>query len=696
MNISKISTNVISKPLEALNDISISDGTLSFFDTEFVDTNNANIIDSAEEDVKTEPIINPNGNRESEIFKIMSKYNIGPEKFLEKRANLGFVSLNRNLGCRVAFNLVVRARGFEFGSEEYVNFDDADPNQLATEIFAAANTNSSNPNLPSYLFDIEKYQALGGAEPANFKNPHVILFAFKKAQDDLNAINGNQIKFFECNPQNYIMKSIIDSGTNLGQEIKDFEDYLIQHEQYMVALALGSAVAGGVASTGRAQSAKQFILAGMSNNMIARIMKMIPGINTTQDMLKMIIFFKTLDKAYSYVIENDMCQNFEKYSVVDGIIISNVGNAFYHVQKNIAGNVRNFLRGLGSMAKTIKDSVSLGVKDFSDQIAPSVGHINYHPFEDSDFQDGRDYHSVTISGMTDDTVSYMYLDDTVLDNAQVMKEIAPEGLPKDFRQDSLQFSNLRGSITQPELQALIRKLISDKEEVSYDTDYLFSHPIGRVEGHSLSEVYCAGSQTTIDIRGLISKKNRDLTGATAGGFSHDYAAVSGIGAFENSQAGVSAGDVLVLTQNGSFHSFIYIIDIDGNVAVFKKMESIDEPNGYDDFYSYNMVLDNTEFKSEISVLLEIIEKKGNISATDIPNIVSSAFISNSGRTQAKTCVSGIDLATAYQSLLYYVESNNLIKKRRFRKKVDRKIKKDEKSKRRKDELQGFRDISSSN
>jgi hypothetical protein len=89
MNISKISTNIISKPLEALNDISISDGTLSFFDTEFVDTNNANIIDSAEEDVKTEPIINPNGNRESEIFKIMSKYNIGPEEFLEKRANLG-------------------------------------------------------------------------------------------------------------------------------------------------------------------------------------------------------------------------------------------------------------------------------------------------------------------------------------------------------------------------------------------------------------------------------------------------------------------------------------------------------------------------------------------------------------------------------------------------------------------------------
>ena len=665
LKLKKIAYGLGSRPLESINDVVTMEGTLDYIDPEYVDTEGVGDPKDAGGVLSTEPTISPNKKRESEILKIIANYNIGPAP-LVKRANLDLISLSANLGSRVAFNIITRARGFEFGSDDFVNFPEANITAAITDLTAKYQDVLVDASLSSTdakardLFDNQVIPAFGNQTSANFANPHILLYCYKKVEE---SKGGN---IFSCDRSNYIMSEIMNIKTALSEDIKNFEDFLLANETTLLAVAGGGAVT------------QQMLLARLPRNVIAKLLRLIPGVQGPKDILKLLIGFKTLNESYEFALENDMCQNFEKYSVKNGVIQADVQNALYLVQKSIVGNMRNLIRGFGGLVKDVKDAISLGAKDFSEMIAPSAGRLDHRVVDN---MDQTLLEEISNFPLSDGSTKFYTFDSNVMDrsNSQIVNNIFEGSIPNIFsmeiNKDSLNFGFFDQTNLGPSLKHVISKLIADNSNLSYDVDEFYGTSVGMVDNIVGGEVWCA-PDAQVTVKGVFKSEVRAMTEYTGDGANNDYSAVLGMGMIDLSGARISQnlfGKIIILSdQSSSVILMGSVIYQDGDNIVFKEIAALDEDLGEVD--SLKKVVDGSVFRHDIKVLVGAIEKSG-IASNNIPSVVSSEFVADFPDA-VRTCVKSIDYATAYTALNYYADKNNIISERRRNRKVRRLQKKE--------------------
>lgn len=677
--IKKVSYGLSSKPLEALNDVVINEGTLEYIDPTFVDMEGVGDPEEIGGVMKTEPVSSPNKNRELEILKIMTSYNIGPENFI-KKANLDVIALSAVAGGRVAFNMLSRVKDFEFGNDIFSNVPSANIDDFITELETEYKktfdqTSSGYPNLTNdaqrqkILIDTHKYPALGGIEASNFSNPHLLLYCFKKVEDKM---TGGNKGLFECNPSNYIMGKILTMSTELDSDIREFEQFLLDNEAVLLTAAAGSsAVSAG---------AQQALFATLNRNILAKLLRIIPGVEGPKDILKLLIGAKALNEAYYYVLKNDMCNNIDKYKIKGGVIQADVDNALYLLQKSIMGNLRNVFRSIGSFAKDLKTAVTLGAQDFKRQLAPAAGDLSYQQVDDLD-DDLKE--EISIPFLSDNTTKFYTFDDSVIDDASSMKSLFEGSVPEMFNYGQIVVTPVKGPMTDIELGSLIAQVIrqAGREQISYTTSEFYGTSVGEIERDGLyrSKSYCGNQNSvSVPVKGVFQAEARETTQFTGDGYSYDYTALGNVGVLDQkgSPSPIGAGEIFFASKDDQFLFMASVIGFDRSkqTAVFREISSLEDAD-INDPGSLKMVLDSKTFKHDVAVLVKQIEISG-IDSAQIPGVTANYFLDSFPDT-GKTCVDKIDMATAYSALRFYVMDKNLISETRLKKKVEKSIKKEE-------------------
>ena len=672
-----------SRPLESLP---MSGETLNYVDPEYID--DIDMTDTEESVKQTEPAMNPNKKRRSEILDIMAVSSIGNSDFIIKKIAQDALGLSAVSASRVAFNILTRIPDMQFGTGNPVPpvgsqgfeinfFDTFDVGSFIAELdahYSTLSVTNGTITVGDDPFFVKTYTSLDSATPAAIKNPHALMYAFIKVEEKHN----NEV--FECNSSNPIFAAIAKQTTDLQAAIEAAEDAILEY----LAFGVVAGAVGGIAGS-------RFSFVGSrAKLMVGALISILPGVNSPQEFYKKYVLGgKGLYHGYEYCVDKDMCNSKARdYSHFDHVVKASVGESIMDIAKLMAGNIRDFLRGFGTIVKDIKKSVTLGVEDFREELAPKTDAMSYSKMDDLD--EGIDYHEVKILG----GIAVNYFDkssDYWKDPDSISELLSDSSSSMDFAKYegvTLVIPTVSSKFDQNYFNQVYDAISANSENFRAEEIYFNNRATIMVgdqdmRGDMSNSIIAASSETeTVNLKPCFSVETRELTENKASGATNDYSLYGSILSFDSSGANsdFTANYCHGFSIDGKYIGSFDILHKNKNDnVVILKLRKV----GSESYYSHN--LENISNEQSFHQNWIYLNTKLSRKVDDVRSRVFD-WAEAQDKYDEITGIQSIDYASVYRALRDFAVENGYVKEdkmdRVVMRRTDKANRKDEREQRR--------------
>jgi hypothetical protein len=647
----------------------MSGETLNYVDPEYID--DIDMTDTEESVKQTEPTMNPNKKRRSEILDIMAVSSIGNSDFIIKKIAQDALGLSAVSASRVAFNILTRIPDMQFGTGNPVPpvgtsgvnvnlFDTFNVGSFIAELDAHYSTLSvSNGTITGGddPFFAKTYSSLDSATPVAIKNPHALMYAFIKVEEKHN--NG----VFECNSSNPIFAAIAGQTTDLQTAIEDAEDAILEY----LAFGVVAGAVGGIAGS-------RFSFVGSrAKLMVGALISILPGVNSPQEFYKKYVLGgKGLYHGYEYCVDKDMCNSKARdYSHFGDVVKASVGESIMDIAKLMAGNIRDFLRGFGTIVKDIKKSVTLGVEDFREELAPRADAMDYGKMDD--LNKGIDYHEVIVLG----SIAVNYFDKKSnywKDPSSISGLLSDSSSSMDFAKYegvTLVIPTASSNFDQNYFNTVYNAISKDSKNFRAEEIYLNNRATLMVGDQNMrgdmskSIISASSEKEVVNLKPCFSVEERELTENRADGATNDYSLYGSILSLDSSTATASfkANYCHGFSSDGKYIGSFDILHNKNGVAILKLREV-----GSESYYSHN--LENISNEQSFHQNWIYLNTKLSRKVDDVKSRVFD-WAEAQDKYDEITGIQSIDYASVYRALRDFAVENGYVKEDKMDKVVTR-------------------------